>query len=246
MGTKRILFIFTFILLLVSAFLAFLFSCVVTMSDGQGALIFIFTLPLITLLLGGALLLARSIDKNKKLGFSFQLLPKVSLFFLLLFIVLSFIPILNFAPQTFLKYVGISFESITGKTPYLYFRERNSFPSHLSKSLSSPAIKEIDFSSLGVSFAWDKLCIFGPYTDNAKARRVINLDWNIEDRSEIHYSDSINALVFLFEGKVNQVVDLKRGIADFSKLDFCVDRNQTLFSMSLDGNGRKLLSHKKY
>jgi hypothetical protein len=86
-----------------------------------------------------------------------------------------------------------------------------------------------------------RVCIFGPYTNNEKAQSVLHMNWNIEERSEIHFSDSVNALVFLYQGSVNQVVDLKRGIADFKDLDICLSRNQANFELRTDANGLKIL-----
>jgi hypothetical protein len=99
----------------------------------------------------------------------------------------------------------------------------------------------VSFATLGVTFAWDRVCVFGPYTDRAKAASVLQLDWNIEERSQIAMSDSVNALVFLYQGKVNQVVDLKRGIADFKALDRCFAREHTTFRVEVDADGRKIL-----
>mgnify|MGYP001405756559 CR=1 FL=1 len=68
------------------------------------------------------------------------------------------------------------------------------------------------------------------------------MNWNIEERSEIHFSDSVNALVFLYQESVNQVVDLKRGITDFNDLDICLSRNQANFELRTDANGLRMLT----
>lgn len=86
------------------------------------------------------------------------------------------------------------------------------------------------------------VCIFGPYTNNEKVKSVLNMNWNIEERSQIHVSDSVNALVFLYQGSVNQVVDLKRGITDFTDLDMCLSRNQANFKIRTDASGRRILT----
>jgi hypothetical protein len=135
--------------------------------------------------------------------------------------------------------VGRVFTYATGKTPYVYFKDRASFPNKLTDALKEN--NRIVLSNLDVTFAWDKVCIFGPYTNNEKAKTILQMDWNVEDRSEIHYSDSINALVFIYQGKVNNVVDLRRGIADFRSVDLCLSREQTAFDVELDGNGIKYL-----
>jgi len=97
------------------------------------------------------------------------------------------------------------FEAASGKTPYAYFKERRSFGRLLEKQLEKSGINEIDFATIGATFARDSICIFGPYTKNEKAKSVLGSDWKIEEQSEIHFSDSVNARVFLFEGKVNKL-----------------------------------------
>lgn len=123
-----------------------------------------------------------------------------------------------------------------------FFKERASFPTKLSAQLKKENQKTIIFSDLDVTFAWDKVCILGPYTNKAKAKSVLNMNWNIEERSQIHVSDSVNALVFLYQGSVNQVIDLKRGIADFQDLDMCLNRNQANFEIRTDPNGLRILT----
>ena len=239
---KKITLIGLFALLLTSTVLLFLFSCLVTLTDGQGALIFIFSIPAMALLLLSALVLGRNITKTQNLGFKLDAIPKVFATFLIVFFVTAFIPVLNKAPQAFLGLLGKTFESMTGKSPYQYARDRKSLPNLLSQRLSDQNTKQIAFSELGVTFAWDKVCIFPPYTDKNKAKAILNLDWNIEERSEIQHSDSINALVFLYQGKVNTVVDLKRSIADFKDANLCLERDQANFQIDSAASGAKVLS----
>ncbi|MFO0779712.1 MAG: hypothetical protein U0223_19140 [Nitrospira sp.] len=231
------LFLTIFFVLQIAAFIVFLFSCAVTLSDGQGVLIFIFSLPVIALLLS----LSWAITRKMEHGDSLERWPKRLASCLVLFFVFLLIPGLNVVPHAFLALVGKSFQLALGKTPYVYFKERNSFDKHLERELRKQP-NRVDFDLLGVSFAWDHVCVFGPYTNNAQAREVLHIDWNIEERSEIGHSDSINSLVFLFEGKVNTVIDLRRAVADFKSVDRCWDRRQATFQVTHDPNNRTILN----
>lgn len=227
-----------YLLTLTAAFI-FIFSCVITLSDGQGALIFVFSIPAMVVLLFFAILISHRIKKEKDSVSYVDIAPKFLSCFLVVFFVSAFIPGLRIMPDTFMGFIGNVFALTTGKTPYAFFKDRASFPNKLEDALKRQT--KINFSNLDLTFAWDKVCVFGPYTNNVKARQVLNLDWNIEERSQIYFSDSINALVFLYQGKVNQVVDLKRGIADFKNVDICLSSAQANFEAEVDLNGRKFL-----
>lgn len=241
---NRYLLFFFFALGIVVTGCSFIFSCVVTLSDAQGAFVFIFTIPIMVAALAISYVSGR---KLAKLQHTFRSIYKIPVFISLAFILFflcSFISVLRPLPDTVLKFVGVTFESVTGMSPYLYFKTKKSFTYLLSEKLKETDQSKISFSEMDVSFAWDRVCIFGPYTNKDKARLVLNLDFDIEKRSGIHVLDSVNALVFLFEGKVNQVVDLERSIVDFSEVDMCYDRNNATFKITLDGKGRRILSQK--
>lgn len=221
--------------------LIFLASCVITLTDGQGALVFVFSIPAMSILLFCALMLSRRIKASPHSTWRMDYLPKIVSALLMAFFMSLLVPGLRKLPDTFMDLVGTTFTYATGATPYAFFKERASFPNKLSVQLQKENQKAIIFSDLDVTFAWDRVCIFGPYTNNAKARSVLHMNWNIEERSEIHFSDSVNALVFSYQGRVNQVVDLKRGIADFKDLDICLSRNQANFEHRTDANGLTIL-----
>lgn len=230
--------IFVFILSLIAAFI-FLASCVVAQSDGQGALVFIFSIPLMAALLTFAIFLSRKKETQKYAFFPIANVPKILACFIVLFFASAFVPGLRKAPELVMDLVGNMFSRVTGKTPYAFFKDRASFQNKLENALKLQT--KINFSDLGVTFAWDTVCIFGPYTSKDKAEQILKFEWNIEERSEIHFSDSINALVFLYQGSVNQVVDLKRGIADFKNQDTCISREKAIFELEIDPNGLKSL-----
>lgn len=192
-------------------------------------------------LLSFAVLLGRRVQAQSQ--FRVEHAPQLFALFLIIFFVAAFIPGLRKGPEEFIGLVNKAFTFATGKTPYAFFKDRASFSNKLSQGIKNK--KEIIFSDLDVTFAWDAVCIFGPYTDNQKAKSVLQMNWDIEERSKIRDSDSINALVFLYQGQVNQVVDLSRGLADFKDVDMCLARHKATFNILIDANGRTILDIKK-
>ncbi len=229
------------LLLTLLTLIVFLASCVITLTDGQGALVFAVSIPAMSILLFCALMFSRKLKANNHSTWRIEYFQKIVSAFLIAFFISLLVPGLRKLPDTFMNLVGTTFTYATGATPYAFFKERASFPNKLSAQLKNENQKAIIFADLGVTFAWDRVCIFGPYTNNEKAQSVLHMNWNIEERSEIHFSDSVNALVFLYQGRVNQVVDLKRGIADFKDLDICLSRNQANFEHRTDTNGHTIL-----
>lgn len=221
------------------AIIVFLASCVITLSDGQGAVVFIFSAPIMAVLLFFAISLSQKIKSDERSVLRVDCFPKFFAGILVAFFVFAFIPGLREIPDSFMEFVGKAFTHVTGKSPYVFFKDRAAFQNKLDDELRTQS--KIIFSDLDVTFAWDNVCIFGPYTNNEKAKSVLKTNWNIEERSQIYYSDSINALVFIYQGNVNQVVDLKRGIADFQNVDICLSRSRANFEVELDANGHRQL-----
>lgn len=94
----------------------FLFSVVITLSDGQGVVVFIFTLPFMIAMSVAALV----IGKDKRLR-------RASLGVLIAYlgILLSApVPGLNKVTTLVFGGVGSVFEALTGKSPYQYFNQK--------------------------------------------------------------------------------------------------------------------------
>ena len=220
----------------------FIFSCIITMSDAQGALVFVMAIPVMLGLLlaarfaGGRLDIARSPSTN------LRQVPIYFLAFLILFFVTAMVPGLRGFNSAVMDLIKRPFELATGKSPYSYFRERKSFANLLRQKLQETNDSHVDFDQIQVTFAWDKVCIFAPYTNNEKAKAILNMDWNIEGRSPVAHSDSINCLVFIFQGKVNAVVDLDRSLVDFDHSSQCYDRSETHFPLTTDHHGKVVIS----
>lgn len=230
------------LLLTLLTLIIFLASCVITLTDGQGALVFVVSIPAMSILLFCALMFSRKLKANNPSTWRIDYFPKIVSAFLVAFFISLLVPGLRTLPDTVMNLVGTTFTYTTGTSPYALFKERASFPTKLSAQLQKESQKTILFSDLDVTFAWDRVCIFGPYTNNEKVKSVLNMNWNIEERSQIYVSDSVNALVFLYQESVNQVVDLKRGITDFTDLDMCLSRNQANFKIRTDANGHRILT----
>lgn len=92
----------------------FIFACIVASSDAQGALAFLFYLPIAAVLF----LVSAMRAKNKK-G---RWVSISGLIFIILFVVFAFIPGLAKIPATVIGVVSSGFELVTGKTPYAWNR----------------------------------------------------------------------------------------------------------------------------
>ena len=65
---------------------------------------------------------------------------------------------------------------------------------------------------------WDKVCVLGPYTDNAAASKTLGFGWPVESRSDIRDSDGISLLVFVSGKSVIEHVEHPRNMGDFANL----------------------------
>jgi hypothetical protein len=159
--------------------------------------------------------------------------------FIGLFVALSPIPALNAVPGAVLSGVGKTFEYFTGKSPYAFMKERNNLENSLRRHLEKFPTPNLNLGQLPVTFAWDRVCFFPPYTNGAEAKKVLGLDWNLEEYSQIKFSDSVNALVFLYEGRVNKTADLPRRLAEFGALGgHCFARREAIFTGTRNAEGR--------
>jgi hypothetical protein len=84
---------------------------------------------------------------------------------------------------------------------------------------------------------WDRVCIFGPYTDNSEAKMTLGFEWDIEARTDIRTSDGINVLAFVKDSSVLDYVEHPRSKGDFAQLrGKCLDRDHAvLLSVRRDG-----------
>ena len=66
--------------------------------------------------------------------------------------------------------------------------------------------------------AWDRVCVFGPYSDNAAAKKALGFDWDVESRTAISTNDGIALLLFAQGQQVTGIVEHPRNLGDFSTL----------------------------
>ena len=105
----------------------------------------------------------------------------------------------------------------------------------------SPTSEEItrQFQSSGRTFInlakavpgeWEKVCIFGPYSDNNAAFKTLGFGWNLEKFSSITTAEGIGLLVFVKENTVLEHVEHDRKNGDFTNLSRkCFSRERSTF-----------------
>lgn len=207
-------------------FFIFVFSLLITTTDPQGVFIFIFTLPIL------ALLILISVHLSKKLihhSRFFLNLSKASGFLILLFFVLSFIPVLNAVPDFLISSTAEIFTSVVGKTPRQYFRDRNDLQKLIQNELTkSPLV--LDFSKISTARSWSKICVFIPYTSDSVADGLSGFNFKLSQYSDIANSDSINVIALFDEKSLVNYVNMKRSELDFDfQNSICRDKSKAQF-----------------
>ncbi|MDH5368867.1 MAG: hypothetical protein OEW99_02505 [Gammaproteobacteria bacterium] len=66
-----------------------------------------------------------------------------------------------------------------------------------------------------VKVNWNKVCFFGPYSNNTFAKRTLGFEWNLEKHSSIYNNDGITLAVFTNGANVITYKEIPR-YADFS------------------------------
>lgn len=86
----------------------------------------------------------------------------------------------------------------------------------------------IDLSDLN-DFEWDSLLILGAYSDIEKIEKELNLDLGNIKENEIKYSDSINLIIFLKNGRSVKISQLSRNAGDFTNLEQIIKKNEAKY-----------------
>ncbi len=106
---------------------------------------------------------------------------------------------------------------------------------------TSPTSEEItrQFQSSGRTFVnlgeavsgdWERVCIFGPYSDNKAAQKSLGISWDLEKHSSIASNDGIALLVFVKGKKVVEHIEHSRKDGDFTNLSRkCFQRDRSTF-----------------
>ncbi len=77
---------------------------------------------------------------------------------------------------------------------------------------------------------WERICFFGPYSHNAIAEKSLGFQWDIEEKTSIASSETVNVLVFVKGQTVVIFTEHPRNLGDFAELsDQCFDRTEAVF-----------------
>ena len=215
---------------LVVAIALFVFTCFTAASDAQGAILFLFTGPVVLGLSAGSVvfsLLARRAGQGRIiLGMS-----GAAALFLVAFFLTAFLPSLRAFPEAVIGGVAAAYQAVTGESPYTSAHKSHDVVGMLRGELAFSNGARLDISRLRTRRDWDRVCILGPYANEAAAREVLGVkDWDNRLLSQITASEAISALVFLKGGKISYAVDFPRNEADFAKLSLnCYPRVTAVF-----------------
>lgn len=208
----------------------FLFGCFAAASDAQGAILFIFIIPVILGLLGYNIYWSR---KNFKR--TINVISISGFVFTTLFVVFAFVPGLNLFPATVVGFVSKGFELVTGQTPYAWTREKNDVLALVNRDLKTP--ESMDMSTYKTSRDWKRVCFMGPYTTDEAASKILGYKYPLSQISSVNSSDSITTLAFSDDKTIVYFLDYPRSIADFHKLSGqCVEKRKAKFKQEMTGS----------
>ncbi len=95
----------------------------------------------------------------------------------------------------------------------------------------------LDLSIVGPD-TWERVCVLGPYTDNAAAERVLGFKWDLAKNSSIREKDGTNLLVFVQQQAVVTFTEHPRNQGDFAEVaGKCFDRGQAKFDRQVEKSG---------
>jgi hypothetical protein len=77
---------------------------------------------------------------------------------------------------------------------------------------------------------WDRVCMLGPYSSNAVARKTLGFDWDAEGKTAIRRNDGIVLLLFVHSRQVVAHAEHPRNLGDFVNLSGqCFPRDRARF-----------------
>jgi uncharacterized protein YebE (UPF0316 family) len=88
------------------------------------------------------------------------------------------------------------------------------------------------------SFEWEELLILGPYSVIDNIEKELNLDLENIRENGIEYSDSINLLIFIKDGKSIKISEVSRRIGDFMNLGEIIEKVNAKFIKTKDGQNK--------
>lgn len=99
----------------------------------------------------------------------------------------------------------------------------------IADQFSASGGRRVDLAS-AVPGEWERVCILGPYSDDAAARRTLGFEWRAEVLTGIAQNDGISLLVFVKDGAVAGYVEHPRRYGDFTNLSGrCFPRSGSKF-----------------
>lgn len=87
----------------------------------------------------------------------------------------------------------------------------------IADNFSSSGGRVVDLAA-AVPGEWDRVCVLGPYSDNAKSAQTLGFDWPSGTLTNVRHSDAVSVLVFVRGGATVKYVEHSRGSGDFSNL----------------------------
>jgi hypothetical protein len=101
--------------------------------------------------------------------------------------------------------------------------------SAINRHLERTGRTSIDLAKV-VPGDWEKVCVLGPYTDNAAVRDTIGFDWDAQSKTSMFSSDGASLLLFVRGQDVVEYVEHPRWQGDFSNLTGrCFPKNRSIF-----------------
>ena len=80
---------------------------------------------------------------------------------------------------------------------------------------------------------WEKVCVLGPYSDNAAASELLGFQWPLESLSSVWVNDGVTLLLFVKSGEILNYYEVARAPYDFSVFsNSCIERALSSFSKS--------------
>jgi hypothetical protein len=117
--------------------------------------------------------------------------------------------------------------------------------SQISELFDDAKVDTVDISKVGPK-EWERMCVLGPYTDDAQAKEILGFPWDLRYRSSIATDDGINLLVFVRGQEGLAYTEHPRSKGDFLYLNQrCVPRSGAVFvRQPTSGLGVQLISQK--
>lgn len=97
--------------------------------------------------------------------------------------------------------------------------------------------RKFDLSEIN-NFDWNELLILGPYSEIENIEKELNLDLKNIRENRIEYSDTINLLIFLKNGKSVKISEVSRGIGDFINLKQIIKKSKAKFVKTKNGKNK--------